>query len=1136
MPSTVRVLRIGVPVAAIVCLFVMTGRGWADEPAAPKFAPEQIEFFERHVRPVFVEHCHKCHGGQQQKGGLRLDSRTALLQGGDSGPAVAVEKPAESELLKAISYDPEGYQMPPTGKLPAETIARITEWVRMGAPWPEEKVADKLGPTSADEFAKRSSYWSFQPLKRVAPPVVKDAAWSRTPIDRFVLSRLEQAELKPAAETDRRTWLRRATFYATGLPPSLEEISAFISDESPDAYERVVDRLLDSPRFGERWGRHWLDLARYAESRGHEFDYDVANPWHFRDYVIRAMNDDVPFDRFVMEQVAGDLMPATAQVPAREQARLHPLTGANESLVATGFWLMGEWVHSPVDIRKEESERFDNMLDVYGKTFLGLTIACARCHDHKFDPITQKDYYALAGYLQSSSYAQRPFDTLPRCQEIKTALAELDRTARPEIVTQLSSRTRSTLDRLDEILLAAREALQPADQVETSTVGGDRISEIAAAHKLDAGLLKAWCTALTRAADDKSDPFSLWAHLATGRTKDLNGVIDEARRLLPVRPMSADGTPVRVLGGDGVAFATADSTSPSSGPMWPRAGAAGASIEFAVPGESRLDSDFAGIQTAGGQMNEPGAVGRTPRGGRTLRTETFSITADRIYCRVRGACSTYLSVDSHITLNGPLHGALFREQKGEAGWRWIEHDLSRYKGHRAHLEFLIPAGADFAVSEVRQGSAPPWTGPVEPGSPAQVVAAGLATLENPTDAAVALQVRKSWQQAAETAPFLNWMAQHPELFGLDAKVLEEVLGPWSQRRHGLTARIPAASQLAPCLLDGNAEDEALHVRGNSNKLGDLVPRRFLGIFQGATPPASEQGSGRLALAGEMVDPARTPILPRVIVNRLWHHAFGRGLVPTVDDFGHMGQAPSHPELLDWLATELLRNDWSLKSLHRQILLSATFRMDSRDLAEQQERITQVDPQNILLHRMNVQRLEGEAIRDAVLALSGRLDDRIYGPSVPIHLTSFLEGRGRPGASGPVDGEGRRSLYLSVRRNFLEPFLVAFDFPTPHTTIGRRSVSNVPAQALALMNNPLIQQQSVLWARRLLAETRDQTAAQRIARLYESALGRSPTSDEAAQALEFVEASLREGTPADDLRLWTELCHALVNVKEFVFLP
>jgi len=1134
MTSLVRVLRCGVLLTGLIGPFLT--HGVQAEETTPKFAPDQIEFFERHVRPVFVEHCQKCHGANQQKGGLRLDSRSSLLQGGDTGPAVAVEKPAESELLKAIGYDPDGYQMPPSGKLPAETIARLTEWVRMGAPWPEEKAADKLGPTPAEEFAKRSSYWSFQPLKRVAPPAVRDVSWPRTPIDRFVLSRLEQADLKPAPEIDRRTWLRRATFYATGLPPSPEEIHAFLDDQSPDAFERVVDRLLDSPRFGERWGRHWLDLARYAESRGHEFDYDVANPWHFRDYVVRAMNDDLPFDRFVTEQVAGDLLAVSSAAP-REQARLHPVTGANESLVATGFWLLGEWVHSPVDIRKEESERFDNMIDVYGKAFLGLTIACARCHDHKFDPISQKDYYALAGYLQSSSYAQRPFDTLAQSQRIRDSLAELDRERRPEIVANIGKQTGPALQRLDEILLAAREALAAGEKrMETSTLPTDRVAEIAAERKLDPGLLKAWYAHLIRASADPSDPFAIWAGLATGRTKEASLAIEEARRLLPSGEASAEGS-VAILAGDGVAFAIASPEPSAAKRMWPEAGAAGLPIRFAVPGETTVDPDFAGAQTVPGTMNEPGAVGRIPRGGRTLRTETFSITADRVYCRVRGACNTYLAVDSHITLNGPLHGGLYREHKAEAGWRWIEHDLSRYQGHRAHLEFIVPAGADFAVSEVRQAAKIPWQGRAEPGSPAAVLASALAGLsEQPSETMIAQRLRETWQQSAQTAPVMNWIVRHPELFGLDPSAVQSLVEPWLARRKVLTAEIPSASHLAPCLLDGNAEDEALHVRGNSNKLGDLVPRRFLGIFRGETPQAAEPGSGRLSLARQMVDPERTPILPRVLVNRLWHHAFGRGLVPTVDDFGHMGQLPSHPELLDWLATELLRNDWSLKALHRQILLSATFRMDTRDRPEQQDRIAQVDPQNLLLHRMNVQRLEGEAIRDAVLALSGRLDDRLYGPSVPIHLTSFLEGRGRPGTSGPIDGEGRRSLYLSVRRNFLEPFLVAFDFPTPHTTIGRRSVSNVPAQALALMNNPLIQQQSDLWAKRLLVETPSESPARRIERLYESAFGRLPTEEESARAVAFVESWASVGGSADDPRLWSELCHALVNVKEFVFLP
>ena len=301
---THRALALAAALLAAICCTLPVR---AEEKA---FAPEQIEFFEKQVRPLFVEHCHKCHGAVKQKGELRLDSREAVLKGGDTGPAMVPGNPAESELIKALRYDPDGYQMPPDGKLPPETVAVFVKWVEMGAPWPASGPGSGEGAAAswAETFATRAERWSFQPLKRVSPPVMKNTDWARTPIDRFLLAKLEEAGLAPAPETDRRTWIRRVYFDTIGLPPAPEAVAAFVADESPDAFERVVDELLASPRFGERWGRHWLDLARYAESRGHEVDADIPNPWHYRDYVIRALNDDLPYDQFVTEHMAGDLV------------------------------------------------------------------------------------------------------------------------------------------------------------------------------------------------------------------------------------------------------------------------------------------------------------------------------------------------------------------------------------------------------------------------------------------------------------------------------------------------------------------------------------------------------------------------------------------------------------------------------------------------------------------------------------------------------------------------------------------------------------------------------------------------------------------------------------------------------------
>ncbi|MCA9053521.1 MAG: DUF1549 domain-containing protein, partial [Planctomycetaceae bacterium] len=472
-----------------ICLLCWLSIGVALPADNTEFSAEQLEFFEKQVRPLLVEHCVKCHGSNKQEANLRLDSRGAILKGGDTGPAVEPGQPTKSELVLAVSYDPAGYQMPPDGKLSEEQIAIFTRWVELGAPWPAEDEPAATDPAAKweEEFARRMEHWSFLPLTRRTPPTVQDSSWCRTPIDRFVLARLEEAGLPHAEEADRRTWLRRLSLDVTGLPPTSDEVNRFLADESPGAHERAVDRLLASPHFGERWGRHWLDLVRYAESRGHEFDHNVANAWPYRDYVIRALNADVPYDRFVIEHVAGDQLSDPGPVSADDVAamtephalsslRLDPATGVNESVLGTGFWFFGEWVHSPVDIRQEEADRFDNMIDVYSKTFLGLTVACARCHDHKFDPIPQSDFYALQGYLQSSSYRQARFETEVQNRRVADELQRLRRDAAAELLPLIQELARPVMDRRADYLLAAREVLSAGaipDDLRKETVFAD---------------------------------------------------------------------------------------------------------------------------------------------------------------------------------------------------------------------------------------------------------------------------------------------------------------------------------------------------------------------------------------------------------------------------------------------------------------------------------------------------------------------------------------------------------------------------------------------------------------------------------------------------------------------------------------
>lgn len=943
------------------------------EPA--RFSNEQIEFFETKIRPLLDAHCHECHGSESQEANLRLDSRTAILAGGDTGPAIEPGRPEASLLIDAIRYG-DVYQMPPTEQLPATDVALLEEWVRIGAPWSpgDESTVTTVKPPF-DLQARKASHWAWRPIARPELPVLRDGLQATTPIDAFLIEKADAAGLGRAPACDRRTWLRRAAYDLIGLPPSPAEIAEFESDESHDAYERQLERLLGSPHFGERWGRHWLDVVRYAETLGHESDFPLTNAWRYRDYVIRAFNADVPYDQFVREHIAGDLL---------EMPRLHPTEGFNESILATAFWYLGEAVHAPVDSSADQATRLENQVDVFSKAFLGLTVACARCHDHKFDAISTQDYYALAGFAASSHQQVARLDPNGELQAGATRLAELHRRGGE--------------------LLGTDPEMAPSETSNVASV--DASAEV---------------------FEDFSAGFDHWFR-------------------------------------SGWAFGE----SPTSSVDW----------RLALNGPELLAAGMAHSGRYGDRL--PGS----------LRSKTFTIEKPYIHYRAAGRhAKVRLIVDGYaMDPFTPLlfEGFTFEVDSEEMKWR--TQNASRYLGHRAHIE-LVDAGAGYiAVDEVEfSDSAEP---PASAGPPPRV----LTSFDE--DAVVAAQ-------ALELPAILREMAE-------------------------IDAALPAPAD-AVAIGDGSGEDLRIHIRGNYKTPGELAPRQLLEAISGDDPPVKLVGSGRRELADRLFA-ADNPFVARVMVNRVWHHLFGRGLVGTVDNLGVLGESPTHPELLDYLASRFIEEGWSIKRLIREIMLSDAYGLASTGEGKSEL----IDPQNRLLHRANVRRLEGEAIRDSLLAASGRLDRQQFGPPVPIHLTSFMDGRGKPAESGPLDGAGRRSIYLEVRRNFLSPFLLAFDTPVPATCVGQRSTSNVPAQALSLLNDPFVLEQCDLWAKRMLAGQLN--VAQRIENMYLTAFGRLPTSEESNAAKQFlIEQAQSYGVSADDRQVWCDLCHVLVNLKEFIYL-
>ncbi len=931
-------------------------------------SPEDgLRFFEERIRPVLAEKCHSCHSAQSEKlkGSLQVDHLEHLLAGGDTGPALVAGEPGGSLLVEAIAYGNPDLRMPPKERLSDAVVEDFRRWIVGGAPWPEEPVP-QVGEAAAGETfdleKRRAEHWSWQPARPVDPPAVKEAGWARSPVDAFLLAKIEAAGLRPAEPADDRTWLRRVHFDLVGLPPTPEEIARFLTDSSTDRREKVVDALLASPHFGEKWARHWMDLVRYAETHGHEFDYPIDHAFEYRDYLIRAFNGDVPFDLFAKEHIAGDLL----RTPRRNAKE-----GFDESILGTGFWYLNEATHAPTDVLADEADHQATQIDVYGKAFLGLTISCARCHDHKFDAISTADYYALTGYLHSSARTERSMDP--------------------------GGRRAAAAARQRELLALADERLAESSQTPRQSVAEEATLPPSVPN-----------------TDFESDT------LPPGWT-----VIGEA--------FAPTGTSPRFTLEEGATFTTPGTVS-----------------------SVRLGEAHSGV----------------------LRSPTFEIPGDTIHVRLRArggmmrvVIDNYqMAVHSTLLFNGTIRKDL--DTKGAFTWVRFDGDLKKYRGHRAYLEFVDPGPGFLEIDEIRCSDTPPTDPPAKPAPPVSADERTAALLAE-------------GRQLAAVLP--------PERFALT-------------------------------MAEGTPENARVYGRGSHRSAGEEVPRRFLSALGG------REGT-RLLLAEETTSPDN-PLVARVAVNRIWHHLFGRGLVASVDDFGPMGQIPSHPELLDRLAADFVANGWSFKRTVRSLVLTNAYAQASVPHPSLSVGlVAEADPTNQLLHHMPVRRLPAEAIRDSLLAVSGSLDPALFGPPVPTHRTDFMTGRGAR-KSGPLDGNGRRTIYGSIYRNFLPPLLMTFDLPNPFGPKGARSVSNVPAQALALMNDPFVVDQATKWADRTLTGPSPDDHA-RIARMMEAATGKRPdktTLDTLAAFLD--EQSTLYG--ARDKRVWSDLAHAIFNSKDFLY--
>ena len=1130
---------------------------------------QQIEFFERQVRPLLAQHCYQCHSvnAKRLEAKLLLDSRKGHVDGGDSGPAIVPGDADDSLLIEAVRY--ESYEMPPKGKLPNEEIATLVRWINMGAPWPEEAAptADEVHK-EFDLAQRKAEFWVWQPMTDADAPEVKDTAWPRNDLDRFILARLEAAGLNAARDADRTALLRRLYFDLIGLPPTPEEVAAFMADSHEGAVERVVNKLLKSPHFGERWGRHWLDLVRYAESRGHEFDNDAPNAFQYRDYVIRALNADVPYDQFVREHIAGDLLP---------QPRLHPQKKFNESVLGTGFWFLGEWVHSPVDIRKDEADRFDNMLDVMSKTFLGVTVACARCHDHKFDAISTADYYSLSGFLQSSDYRQVRFESMEQNRRVAEQLARIDDKYQRQILDLLDSqgvRPPSQTSYLDDDAIIVDYANLPQSQYrQDGYIFGPSPRQAGRAYlsaESDSVQVAAYGAAV-------SDP--IWNGLGSitegaVHNKSTIARLPKSGRTLRSPTFELKHGNVRCLvDGTGHIVACVDSHRLVAGPLHGqtivpvKAGQRWVTLNLARYVGHRLHLEFVPAE------NEQMLVrlvtqGLDAQGQADLDRRLAA--RDKHYEQYAQAAESILNSGRH----GEIEEHVFADFESGTydGWtvtgeafgeipQTLE-TIAPYQGRiNGRGEFFVNSHNIRPGGDVHKGDSLTGTltssdflidfdrieflvggGRHQGKTCVNLIVDGQVVLSatGQADNQMSLQTWNVRPFAGKTAQ-IQVVDNHTSGWGnigIDHIVFQKLVAAtdagsvtesraqnlvrsWQQERELLAARIVRKSHVAPAMMDGTGEDDRILIRGNSSKPGDVEPRHFLTAISGDAPMPIRNGSGRLELADHINGPDN-PLTSRVIVNRIWHHLMGRGIVPTVDDFGVLGQRPTHPELLDHLATRFLDDGRSIKRMIRYIVLSRTYQLSSHA----DPRAIEADPNNLLWHHQPPRRLQGEVIRDALLAFSGRLDETPFGPPVPIHLTAFMDGRGRPPQSGPLDGNGRRSIYIAVRRNFLSPFMLTFDTPVPFSSMGRRNVSNVPAQALILLNDPLVAELSRQWGKRALETvpgTDREALHERVGWLYLSGFGRPPTEAETAAAVAFLlsQASQRN-VSAEDPDLWASL--------------
>lgn len=908
--------------------------------AQGKPSPEMEEFFEARVRPLLAQKCFSCHTTSRM-GGLEMKSRDSFLKGGNSGPAVVPGVPDKSLLIQAVQYAHPRLKMPPTGQLKPDEVEVLVSWVKSGAVWIDSKekpdsAGEKAAPAKEKEYVisqAQRKFWAFQPVRKPAVPEVKTPDWARNDIDRFILARLEADGLKPVRPADRRTLIRRATFDLIGLPPTPEEVDAFVNDKSPDAFAKVVDRLLASPRYGERWGRYWLDIARYADSKAGFFEDPYPNAFRYRDWVIHAFNEDMPYDLFVKAQIAADVLP----VPNRD--KLLPALGF-QALGNLGFMGMGT----------------DDRVDVITRGMLGLTVACAQCHNHKYDPIPQKDYYSLLGVFKSTSVHQVPLAPPKEVEAFEAhekKIKSVEAQIREFEDKQNNMLTEILMQQTSRYMVAAWQVISG-----TNRDGARKVTDVAAAaatNKLDPEILDKWVKYLRK--PEKDHPYlKRWYEVTGGHPapEQVKAVADEFQALV-----------------------------------------------LAVNKEKKAvdDKNYVLLGGAAGVNDD--------RKRRVTQLEFLPGDKGRLWSDL--AAPPFMNVGDGIE-------------------------------YPAGIYYYGPTRMPIDEAErVRQ---------------LKLAAMGVS--------------QERQKEPIERFLYGEWKA-HLESMYAELDALKK-------------SRPPAYPYLHAVQESKNPANIHVYLRGEEGNPGEEAPRRFVQILCDRECSPFSKGSGRLELAEAIADP-KNPLTARVIVNRVWAWHFGRGLVRTTSNFGLLGERPTHPELLDYLATNFVENGWSLKKLHRQMMLSATYALSTDSVPEN----AQKDVENRLHWRANlIKRLDAEALRDSLLAISGKLDTKMGGQ--PVNLED--------------PNNYRRTVYGAVNRRKLDGTLSLFDFADPNDTSEGRVNTVGPLQRLYFMNNGFVARQAEAIVARVNREAPQNNEA-KIRHAYRLLFGRVPNDSEQSLGLQFL---------------------------------